>query len=135
MLLFLSQLNGTVRIKTNFHLLERRSGLLGTVASTTTTTPSTLLVPVVEAAMTREVISCPESRGMFPYHGDCTKYIYCLKNRPQVQLCYEGTLFSPVTRQCEAAQNVTCPATESSGTGRSAHARKIDSGFDEHYYY
>lgn len=55
--------------------------------------------------------SCPKSKGLFPFEGDCQKFINCWKGIPHVQSCAPGTLFNAASRECDHASKVTCYST------------------------
>ena len=53
-------------------------------------------------------LNCPKLNGLFPYVGDCNKFINCWKGRPHVQTCATGTLFNSATSECDHASKVIC---------------------------
>jgi hypothetical protein len=53
-------------------------------------------------------LACPKSNGLFPFDGDCSKFINCWKGRPHLQVCAGGTLFNPAINECDHAHKVIC---------------------------
>lgn len=58
--------------------------------------------------ITNKSVTCPRRKGLFPFEGNCRKFINCWGGKPHVQICSEGTLFNPITRECDHADKVTC---------------------------
>ncbi|XP_053675792.1 uncharacterized protein LOC128726037 [Anopheles nili] len=54
-------------------------------------------------------LECPEGMtGHFTYVMDCRQFLNCWKGRGSIQSCAPGTLFNPVTRECDHAAKVVC---------------------------
>ena len=106
-----------------------------TLAATTTTTTTTTVAPTIDpnkihgmqisrsafippppmeppsttpASTGPSKLNCPTLNGLFPYEGDCNKFINCWKGRPHVQTCAAGTLFNSATSECDHASKVVC---------------------------
>lgn len=53
--------------------------------------------------------SCPEgASGQFAYKLSCHQFLNCWKGRGFVQNCAPGTLFNPLTSECDYADKVSC---------------------------
>ena len=77
-----------------------RTPMTTTTMRTTTTTTTT--------SKPTSSLSCPKPNGIFPYLGDCGKFINCWKGRPHVQSCAPGTLFNSIIGNCDHANKVDC---------------------------
>ncbi|XP_076629427.1 uncharacterized protein LOC143345828 isoform X2 [Colletes latitarsis] len=55
-------------------------------------------------------VQCPDidSTGQFVYPPDCKFFVDCWKGRAFVQACAPGTLFNPVTLECDFPHKVKC---------------------------
>ncbi|KAK2725709.1 hypothetical protein QYM36_000264 [Artemia franciscana] len=53
-------------------------------------------------------IQCPEKSGLFPFHGDCRRFLNCWRGRPFVLTCAPGTMFNPTLKVCDHPWNVKC---------------------------
>uniref|UniRef100_A0AAG5D0X4 Scavenger receptor class A n=1 Tax=Anopheles atroparvus TaxID=41427 RepID=A0AAG5D0X4_ANOAO len=72
-------------------------------------------------------LKCPEGlTGHFVYAMDCRQFLNCWKGRGFIQSCAPGTLFNPMTRECDHASKVTClPAPASlNGVGSAAESQQ-----------
>ena len=93
------------------HVLDRVSMFYLSRAPTSPKPPTTSLTTATQKTTTKsspKSLTCPFSSGLFPYEGDCKKFINCWKGRPHVQACAQGTLFNAATLTCDHAAKVDC---------------------------
>ena len=118
----------TLDTKFNFSNVTQCSLYILTAASSTSSnnldlTRSAFIPPPMEPLPTTPSspgppkLNCPTLNGLFPYGGDCSKFINCWRGRPHVQACAPGTLFSSITLNCDHAANVICQSIHLSPCG------------------
>ncbi|XP_055384260.1 uncharacterized protein LOC129613938 isoform X2 [Condylostylus longicornis] len=53
--------------------------------------------------------ACPPGiTGLFPYKYDCRRFLNCWQGRGYVQPCGAGTLFNPISLECDHPHKVNC---------------------------
>ncbi|GFY64134.1 putative chitinase 3 [Trichonephila inaurata madagascariensis] len=62
---------------------------------------------------------CPERNGVFPYKGDCQKFIHCANGIPHSRVCPPRLRFNPATLRCERF-NGKCDAEKAPGAEKSS---------------
>ncbi|XP_032783777.2 uncharacterized protein LOC116921556 isoform X1 [Daphnia magna] len=97
----------TTTPRTNAVSIAQRAPFKTTTTTTTTTTMRT--------TTKSSALGCPKQNGLFPFDGDCRKFINCWKGRPHLQVCAAGTLFNPATNECDHANKVICQVGRSAG--------------------
>ncbi|XP_014601015.1 PREDICTED: uncharacterized protein LOC106785245 isoform X2 [Polistes canadensis] len=73
-------------------------------------------------------VQCPnlDSTGQFIYPPDCKFFVNCWKGRAFVQPCAPGTLFNPLTLECDFPYKVTCYGSEISEPIRYSKAYNLE---------
>ncbi|KAG8178840.1 hypothetical protein JTE90_016510 [Oedothorax gibbosus] len=51
---------------------------------------------------------CPEEKGRFPHHHDCSKYYSCKNYQATLEICQDSELFDGVKGRCRDAKKVHC---------------------------
>lgn len=53
-------------------------------------------------------VTCPGSTGLFPYPGDCYKFLNCFEGLPYVQSCPGGLVFDKIVKRCLLPNQALC---------------------------
>jgi hypothetical protein len=53
-------------------------------------------------------VSCPDATGLFPYPGDCYKFLNCFQGLPYVQSCPYRLVFDKILKRCVLSIHAIC---------------------------